>query len=353
MNYARDKGIAKIIIVVSIMVFAILAIAFIAEAHPPEPPYQCEGPSPCLGHETHTPEPTNTPTVTNTPTSTNTPTPTNTPTNTPTPTPEPCNFISIEPDAAVSDEMQWTIINDMATTITIESIYIDWPSQYDLEGLTLDGAGNIMWEGSDSDPPSTFTDLNGDRDVLGGTEGEFSAWFDATNGTGIGYSLQIGFSNDCTIQASYRPEEDTTAPVVLDGGTLVPTPYTVDGCSIDVTVDDAIISDASPSSGMKDVEVFYKVTNYDRTVSYTPYMSSLPLVSDDAAMQLNGSWLGTYSLASPFNISIYDGFSYEEDNTEEDPFRIRFFLNPMDNAIRQQYYEYGAYFMPTYCDDPE
>ena len=141
-----------------------------------------------------TPEATSTSTTTPAP-----PTSTNPPE--PTATPDVCDAINIHGFIADGQELDWTISNGSGGNIRITSLYIDWPEgNQKLKKIEL--TGSEIWSGEDEAPPTNISsDLKGNRLIGTGQSKTLHFYFDQEASLS-GYSLEVGFDNDCSPQQS-------------------------------------------------------------------------------------------------------------------------------------------------------
>lgn len=146
---------------------------------------------------------------------------------------------------------------------------------------------------------------------------------------------------------------DSSSPVVAAPGTISPAPGPLSSCNMTVSVSNATITDAAPSSGIKSVKLKYKVYDNAESQVYAGYIFSPPLSLCSGGPTAGGGWDACYSgPPGGFNISIYPGFSSLGDYNGPGPFKVKLYLLAEDNAGKQASHFYGDYTMPMMCDDP-
>ena len=146
---------------------------------------------------------------------------------------------------------------------------------------------------------------------------------------------------------------DSVSPVIADPGTITPTPGPLSTCSRRITVSNANITDAAPSSGVKWVKLKYKVYDDAETTIYAGYIFSSPLSICSGGPTPGGGWDACYTGPSPgLDIAIYPGFSTKPDYQGPNPFKVKVWLITEDNAAKQASHFYGDYSIPHTCDDP-
>lgn len=143
---------------------------------------------------------------------------------------------------------------------------------------------------------------------------------------------------------------DSSSPVVAAPGTISPAPGPSSSCNMTVSVSNATITDAAPSSGIKSVKLKYKVYDNAEKQVYAGYIFSPPLSLCSGGPTAGGGWDACYS--GGINISIYPGFSSLGDYNGPGPFKVKLYLLAEDNAGKQASHFYGDYTMPMMCDDP-
>ncbi len=155
--------------------------------------------------EEPSPTPSRTPQPTATPTRTPTPIPTATWTAAPLPTstntPDPCAGLSLAGFSVTGKLVRWTLQNDGAATMTITSIYLDWPKDNEeLRKVTF--GGKTIWDKGDDEPPTSLTSgwkgKAKDRDLPGGQAKELRFEFDEP-AEPSGYQLKMTLSGVCTL----------------------------------------------------------------------------------------------------------------------------------------------------------
>lgn len=149
--------------------------------------------------------------------------------------------------------------------------------------------------------------------------------------------------------ATAVPAGDTASPVIADPGVIGPTPSSFASCSKVLTVSNARITDAAPSSGIKYVKLKYKVYDNAEATLYAGYIYSAPF-SICSGGPTGGGWDACYS--GSMTISISPGFSAQPDYTGPGPFKIKVWLLTEDNVGKTDSHFYGYYSMPMSCDDP-
>jgi serine/threonine protein kinase len=126
------------------------------------------------------------------PTLTHTPVPTATITQTPTQTTDICSLITVGSFSNPSTYVKWQITNGTGSSITLTGIDLDWPE--DNGGLRkVSLGGSEIWFGFDPSPPSHVSPSTS----VSGTESLDFLFMDNT--VSSGYSLEVSFSNGCSV----------------------------------------------------------------------------------------------------------------------------------------------------------
>jgi serine/threonine protein kinase len=185
---------------------------------PPSTPTRTPGtyPSPA-GTQTRT----STPTVTSTPISTWTRTPTSTLTATSTPTPteeytqtktltvsptltpiptvtqEICSGVTLSNFTVEAKVVRWSINNDGLGTITLSSIWLNWPtSNQRLDAVQFGGVP--IWDATDSEPPTSIGDVGGALESGGS---KIIAFIFKRAASSSGYQIKVTLDNGCQVES--------------------------------------------------------------------------------------------------------------------------------------------------------
>jgi serine/threonine protein kinase len=154
-------------------------------------------PSPSATHTASaTTNPTGTPTPTPTPTITPSRTATIQPTSTPTRTVDVCGLIDIGVFSVNGSTARWVIQNGTGSSITLESLRLDWPISNDAVFNVLIN-GNPIWSGEEFPPPATISAWIGGA---GARQIASSANLEVIFGLAAGssgYDLILTFNNGC------------------------------------------------------------------------------------------------------------------------------------------------------------
>lgn len=164
---------------------------------------------------------------------------------------------------------------------------------------------------------------------------------------------KVSTSTPTKIATTTRVAVDSERPIIANPGTIAPNPGTFGTCRISVSVTDARVTDAAPSSGINWVKLKYKVYDHSGSDIYAGYIFSAPLSKCSGGSTASGGWNACYSGPFPsFNIDIYPGFSSRSDYEGPGSFKIKVYMLVEDNMGFQASHYYGEYHLPNSCDDP-
>lgn len=141
---------------------------------------------------------------------------------------------------------------------------------------------------------------------------------------------------------------DSKNPVIADPGAITPTPGSFASCSLTLSVANANITDAAPSSGIKTVKLKYKVYDGDDNYYAGYFFSPLSLCSGGPTA--GGGWDACYT--GGITISVSPGLAGPTNYSGLNPFKLQVWLIAEDHAGKQATHHYGDYLMPPTCDDP-
>ena len=136
-------------------------------------------------------------TSTGTFTPTSTPSPSDTPTRTsiPSPTEDACAGIQLTSFSVLAVNVDYTVINNDSTTVTISSINFDWPANNQRLNQIL-VSGILVWDEGDDTPPTLVNGVA--SNVNSGASSQLKFVFKRAAAL-TGYELQVAFMNGCVL----------------------------------------------------------------------------------------------------------------------------------------------------------